>query len=273
MGARAVFLAFGAACAVLFCGMHPQAHAAKPDGSRTEGRAERAADKGALNQASNGRAEPVPLKLTVPGRPPAYYFKSRKSGLAPVLMYLHGRGGRAAEDCMKWARIATEFGWLVCPQAQEEREGGGRTWNNSVPVGKDIADAALQALRDKYKGKVQLRDNVLIGFSEGAYIAMQMGVMDPRRWSRWLILAANDQYWFGEALGALRDNGKKIRRVYLLTGEADEVAPNTKRVGDIVKGAKIPVRVDIATGLGHELAADRFPASYRRPLAWLLSDR
>ena len=116
---------------------------------------------------------------------------------------------------------------------------------------------------------MQLRGNVLIGFSEGAFIAMQVGLHDPVTWNRWLILAANDQYWFGDAASLLHDGRRRIRRVYLLTGENDEVAENTARVGDMVKAEKIAVKVKIAPGMGHEVPGDRMISTYRRPLAWL----
>jgi predicted esterase len=207
--------------------------------------------------------------LEVPGFEDAFYYRARGRGLKPVIIYLHGRGGNPEEDCRKWARVGTQFGWVLCPQGPEDRGGGARSWANNPSAGKDIIDASLQALRAKYHRRVQLRGNVLIGFSEGAFIAMQVGLRDPKTWNRWLILAANDQYWWGDAAQLLHDARKKIHRVYLLTGANDEVAENTERVGEMVKAEKIPVRVKIEPGMGHEVTADRMVTNYRRPLLWL----
>lgn len=226
----------------------------------------------AKGQVGGQAAAVAPLRLEVPGHPDAFYFKPKVKGLRPVLMFLHGRGGNPEEDCRKWAKVGTQIGWVVCPQGPEDRGGGARAWNNSVPAGKEITEAAISALRAKYKGRVMTRNNVLIGFSEGAFIAMQLGVNDPVRWSRWLILAANDQYWWGDAPQKLVENRGKVRRVYLFTGEGDEVAENTKRVADLVKKAKIPVKLKIAPGTGHEIPADRMVTNYRRPLLWLTAD-
>ena len=221
--------------------------------------------------AKGGSVVPDPQRIEVPGYPDAFFYKPHVKGLRPVLMYLHGRGGNPLEDCRKWARVGTQFGWVVCPQGPEDRGGGSRAWNNSVPAGQQIMNATLQALREKYRGKVQLRNNVLIGFSEGAFIAMQVGLHDPQTWSRWLILAANDQYWWGDTQALLHDNRRRYKRVYLFTGENDEVAQNTVRVGDALKAAKIPVRVKIAPGMGHEIPGDRMITNYRRPLLWLIN--
>jgi predicted esterase len=118
---------------------------------------------------------------------------------------------------------------------------------------------------------VRSRGDILIGFSEGAFIAQQVGARDPKHWNRWLILAANDHYWFGDAPQVLEQNRGKIRRVYLFTGEDDQVAENTKRAGDMLKEAHIRVKVRIAPGLGHEVPADRMITNYRRPLRWLVA--
>jgi predicted esterase len=213
-----------------------------------------------------------PMRLEVPGHPDAFYYRPRGKGMRPVLMYLHGRGGNPMEDCRKWARVGTQFGWVVCPQGPEDRGGGARSWLNSVDAGKDTIEATLQALREKYHRKVQLKGNILVGFSEGAFIGMQVGLRDPKTWSRWLILAANDQYWWGDTAELLKENRKKYKRIYLLTGETDEVAESTVRVGDMVREAKIPVKVKIKPGMGHEVPADRMISTYRRPLLWLTKD-
>jgi predicted esterase len=220
--------------------------------------------------AKEAPATPDPMVLDVPGFSDAYYYKPRSKARRRVLFYLHGRGGNPFEDCRKWARVARQFGWVVCPQGPAATDTGGRAWGNDADTARKIVDATFVALAAKYKGRVQARGNVLIGFSEGAFIAQQLGMRDPRRWSRWLILAANDRYWFGDAPQLLEQNHSKIRRVYLFTGEDDQVAENTVRAGEMLKTAHIRVKVKIAPGLGHEVPADRMITNYRRPLRWLI---
>jgi predicted esterase len=224
-------------------------------------------------RAHEAPTTPDPLVIEVPGSPDAYYYKPRSRNRRSVVLYLHGRGGNAFEDCRKWARVARIFGWVVCPQGPTPTDTGGRTWNNDADTAKRIVDATLVALGEKYKGRLRTRGNILIGFSEGAFIAQQIGVRDPVHFSRWLILAANDRYWFGDAPQLMEQNHLKIRRVYLMTGENDEVAENTRRAGEMLKTAHIRVRVKIAPGLGHEVPADRMITNYRRPLRWLIAAR
>jgi predicted esterase len=214
-----------------------------------------------------------PLLLEVPGAPSAYYYRPVGKGLRPILMYLHGRGANPQEDCRKWARVGTAFGWVVCPQGAEDRGGGSRAWANSADSGQHIIDAAVVALRAKYKGRVQLRNNILIGFSEGAFIAQQVGIKEPQKWSRWLILAASDRYWVGEPQKTLEDARSKLRRVFLLTGEQDGVVENTKTAGEMLRSAHVRTRIRIVPNMGHEVPPDRMMSNYRRPLLWLAAAR
>jgi predicted esterase len=213
--------------------------------------------------------EPMRLELTNGGE--AYYYKPRARGQKPVLAYLHGRGGNPAEDCRKWAKVASQFGWVVCPAGPVEHENGGRTWSNGAGQAQQILDSTIEALRDKYKSKVQKRNNILIGFSEGAFVAMQVGIKNQRTWNRWLILGASDQYWQFDVSEHFDPEKRRVRRVYLLTGENDGVAENTKRVGETPRKNKVPVRVKLVPGMGHEVPADRMVSTYRRPLRWLLA--
>jgi predicted esterase len=225
------------------------------------------------SQARQAASVPDPDSIDVPGYPAAYYYKPRSKSSRPILLYVHGRGGNPFEDCRKWARVARRFGWIVCPQGPATADTGGRAWHNDVDTARHIIDATVAALKAKYKGRIRTRNDILIGFSEGAFIAQQVGLKDPSHWNRWLILAANDKYWFGDAPQLLEQNHSKIRRVYLFTGENDQVAENTKRAGDMLKTAHIPVRVKIVPGLGHEVPEDRMITNYRRPLKWLVAAR
>jgi predicted esterase len=209
--------------------------------------------------------------LDIPGAGPAYYFEPSGPGrqsLRPVLVYLHGRGGHPAEDCRRWAPVARRLGWLVCPSGPGAT-GDGRGWNNTWMIAHRAAVKAVQALRDRYGRRVQLRGNTLIGFSEGAYAAMNVGVREPRTFNRWLILAGDAKYWGGPGMTALHENRGMLRRVVLMTGEQDSVLPGTQTAAEWLRKARVPTRVYTLKGVGHELALQRRPATYRAALIWL----
>ena len=205
--------------------------------------------------------------LGVPGAPNAYYYKPRGKE-SRVLMYLHGRGGNPARDCAKWANVGTRFGWVVCPSGAGQAEDGRRVWG-SPGEAKIVIDRTLRALREKYPRKVNQRQNILVGFSEGAYIAMNVGAQDPATWPRWLILGGSDRYW--STTDDVFDSGRRPSRVYLLTGEDDGVARRTLKVASTLRKARVAVRTKIVPGLGHEVPADQMITTYYGPLLWLIA--
>jgi predicted esterase len=223
---------------------------------------------GARGPASDPNA---PERLDLPGMPPAFYYRPIERGLKPVLVYLHGRGGNPQQDCIKWGPVAREFGWIVCPSGPEDRGGGARAWSNNWMSAKNVVDRTIAGLREKFGRRVQLRGNTLIGFSEGAFVAMNIGVREPEVFNRWLILAANHGYWGGEGQEELEKQYARIKRVYLLTGEQDGVVDATRRVFDILDQAGVHVIMRTPEDLAHEIPEDRMRRLYRRPLRWLNS--
>jgi predicted esterase len=210
-------------------------------------------------------------QIDLPGAAPAYYFEPQgkgRLGLKPVLVYLHGRGGHPEADCRRWAGLARRYGWLVCPSGPVPY-GDGRAWDNNWPSAHHATMAAINALRDKYGRRVQLWGNTLIGFSEGAYAAMNVGVREPRTFNRWLILAANSKYWGGPGLEALGSAKDRVRRVFLITGEHDGVIEGTHQVEAWLQKAGVPTKVITPSNMGHETPLEKKTEMYRSALSWL----
>ncbi|MES1183502.1 MAG: LysM peptidoglycan-binding domain-containing protein [Myxococcales bacterium] len=210
-------------------------------------------------------------QIDLPGAAPAYYFEPQgkgRLGLKPVIVYLHGRGGHPEADCRRWASLARRYGWLVCPSGPVPY-GDGRAWDNNWPSAHHATMAAINALRDKYGRRVQLWGNTLIGFSEGAYAAMNVGVREPRTFNRWLILAANSKYWGGPGLEALGSAKNRVRRVFLITGEHDGVIEGTHQVEAWLQKAGVPTKVVTPSNMGHETPLEKKTEMYRGALSWL----
>jgi predicted esterase len=210
-------------------------------------------------------------ELDLDGGQHAYYYEPTgpgRLGMKPILVYLHGRGGHPEEDCKRWAPVARHLGWLVCPSGPSAY-GTGRAWDNNWLSAHQITMAAIQGLRSRYGRRVQLYGNTLVGFSEGAYAAMNVGVREPHTFNRWLILAANTRYWGGPGLEALDTARERVRRVYLITGQHDEVVDGTRQVEQWLRKARVTTRVSIPKDMGHELALDRKPFLYSQALRWL----
>ncbi len=208
--------------------------------------------------------------LDLPGGP-AYYYEplgpGRKS-MRPVIMYLHGRGGQPRADCKRWAPVARRIGWLVCPSGPGAM-GDGRGWNNNWGTAHHAAMATINALRSRYGRRVQLYGNTIMGFSEGAYAALNVGVREPRTFNRWLIMAGDAKYLGGPGIEALSGAGNQLRRVYLITGEQDGVIEGTRQIERWLKQKGIATRVSTPKNMGHEVSLDDKAGMYRAALVWL----
>jgi pimeloyl-ACP methyl ester carboxylesterase len=207
-------------------------------------------------------------RLDVAGHEDAFYVEPKDSGEQPVIMVLHPRNGDPREDCLKWAELASSFGWVLCPSGSLGADGT-RSWGKTDDA-KAVVDAAFDALRARFGSRVRAGGNLIIGFSEGALVAQLVGLQEAERWSRWLILGASDKYWGGEgALSVLQGQRRKLARVVMLTGEHDPVLEHSLRAGAQVRAARIPVRVIVRKGLGHEVPADKMSANYLVSMRWL----
>jgi LysM repeat protein/predicted esterase len=211
-------------------------------------------------------------EISIPGSAPAYYFEPTgpgRSGMRPVIIYLHGRGAEPKHYCQRWSRVARNLGWLICPSGPEDRGDGKRGWSNNWYGGRNVVMAAIDGLRKKYGRRVQLYGNTLIGFSEGAFVAMNVGLREPHTFNRWLILGADTDYWGAAGLATLPEARGRVRRVYLITGRHDDVVNDADEVRRWLVRAGVPVRVSTPRDMGHEVALEAKPAMYSAALRWL----
>lgn len=227
-----------------------------------------AASKAPAREESDGDALQV---MDVPGAGRAYYYFPTGPGrlsLRPILMYLHGRGGQPEHDCRRWAAVARRLGWLVCPSGPGAN-GAGQGWNNDWRIARRVATTTVRALRERYGRRVQLYGNTIMGFSEGAYVAMNVGVREPRVFNRWLIMGAHSDYWGAPGKTALESARNRLRRVYLITGERDGVIDGTRKVREWLRSAGVPTFITTPNDLGHQVALESKASLYRMALVWL----
>jgi LysM repeat protein/predicted esterase len=212
-----------------------------------------------------------PESLSVTPASTVYFYRPLgrgRLGLKPVIVYLHGRGNQPELDCQRWAPIVRKLGWLVCPSGPEDR-GRGRGWQNDWALGQRIVMASIAALRERFGRRVQLYGNTLIGFSEGAFVAMNIGVREPRVFNRWLILAGSSSYWGGPGLDALSDARRVLKRVFFITGAEDAVMPGTADAERRLLAARVSTRVAMPQDMGHEVWLESKGGLYEAALVWL----
>lgn len=215
---------------------------------------------------------PEPQILNVPGyRDAAYYAPFGKKSRKPVFVYLHSMSGNPPRDCKRWYRVAIEYGWILCPSGLKDRGGGKLTWENNVPQAKKIVEVTLKALQEKYPGRVLLKRGVLAGFSEGAFIGLQLGIRMSNVFPHLLIIAADTRY-IGSGDTEKLESLQRRLRVYLITGEFDSVIEESKRVLKIMRQKRITTKLKIVKGIGHEIP-DNITALGWQAMRWLLKNK
>jgi predicted esterase len=89
-----------------------------------------------------------------------------------TVVYLHGIHGLPQNGCPWLASGASELGWLVCPAANTQLANGTFSWGGTVAAQRDVVARAERAAQDS--GADPDAANVLVGFSQGAYVALDL---------------------------------------------------------------------------------------------------
>lgn len=228
-------------------------------------RAERERMRGA---AARRRVPGDPEVLELSGIPDALFYRAQVGGRRRVFVYLHPRNGDPREGCRQFAPVVTRFGWLLCPQGPSLGRDGRRQWNNNPILARQYTTTAVNALFRRFPRRTRVTDNVLMGFSEGAFVAMQTGLNEPMMFPRWVIFAAHDRYLATES-EVLAGARRSLRKLYLITGAQDEIVAHSRRAAEQLRRDRLGrVELQVLPGAGHELPP-AFVPTVRRALLWV----
>ena len=218
--------------------------------------------------AGRRRALGDPEVLELPGIPDALFYRAQVGGRRRVFVYLHPRNGDPREGCRQFSTVVTRFGWLLCPQGPGVGRDGRRQWNNNPILARQYTTAAVNALFRRFPRRTRVTDNVLMGFSEGAFVAMQTGLNEPMMFPRWVIFAAHDRYLATET-EVLAGARRSLRKLYLITGAQDEIVAHSRRAAEQLRRDRLGrVELQVLQGAGHELPP-AFVPTVRRALLWV----
>jgi predicted esterase len=182
---------------------------------------------------------------------------------APVVVMLHGMCSDAVATCAFWNQAAQEQGWLVCPDGNARCGDGDPDWRGNGETKAAHIDAAVDALRAEHPRAVAADgDDILVGFSRGAFVARDVAYARPGRY-RGLVL-------LGAALKPdpkrLRDSG--IRRVVLGAGDFDGSAPTMRQAARLLERGGLEARFVSLGPIYHALPGD-LEDRLREAFAWI----
>lgn len=136
---------------------------------------------------------------------------------APTAIYLHGIQGKPENGCPWFA--GGPFGWLVCPAATRALGGGTFSWAWTSDDAAVIASAEGLA---RSQGAPR-EPPVVVGFSQGAYVAAHLVAAGGVRYRALVLIGAD------VVLDARSLNGAGVSRVALAAGDNDAASPGMRR--------------------------------------------
>jgi predicted esterase len=181
------------------------------------------------------------------------------------VVYLHGMHGLARNGCPVFERGAGEIGWLLCPEANARLKNGTYSWAGTAEDKLAIIERAKKAA-EPLAGRERATDgDVLVGFSQGSYVSIQLVNARLGRHVGLVLLAAD----VAPDVQAMRDVG--VRRVVLAAGALDATyAPMRRTARRLSSEPGLEVRFVGLGRVGHTyVAADEAHAkALRDAIVW-----
>ncbi len=221
---------------------------------------------GLICATKNARAEdgPAMIDLAETGElPGVVIFPARSREARPITVLLHGMCGEPIRTCSHFASEITKDENLICPRASQRCAGGGASWAqrgfaDAIAAAVERAKAALPIAADETRGRT------LIGYSLGAYRAIEIAQTTPKAYPRVLLIGAK----ISLNRGLLAQNG--VERVLLSAGAFDMMHDVMQREAARAERAGFAAHFLDLGPVGHAFTpsfADYLPLA----LAWLHS--
>jgi len=183
-------------------------------------------------------------------------------GPRPLLVVLHGYGGRPAPHADLYRRVARELGAiLAAPSAvRPSPRGRGYSWTF-----RDEAEWWVLRAIERLTAEHEIDpDRVFVaGFSQGAGVALSAALAHPERFAGVLAIAGHYE------AHRMRPRAEAAPRVYLLAGQKDPAVVGYRTAEADLRGAGLDVRLRVIPGLGHEFPP-RANTELRKAFGFLL---
>lgn len=175
-----------------------------------------------------------------------------------TVVYLHGIHGRAENGCPYLRAGASEIGWLVCPEANMP-DAPGFTWAGSAMDKRAIVERAERAAHAR--GADPSAPGVVVGFSQGSYVALELVRAGLGRYRGLVLLAADVAPTAAELRGA------GVSRVALGAGDRDAASLPLRRTVERLAAEGFEARFVSLGAVGHTYTAED-PSALADAIAW-----
>jgi predicted esterase len=193
--------------------------------------------------------------------PVLVYPPTDASKPAKLVVLLHGMCGHPENECPWFAGAATSDAYVACPRADLSCPGGGTIWSGVSAVRTRLVGSARDRVERTYGASAD-SEATLVGFSLGAFVALDVAEHSRGEWKRLLLIGA-----------FVKPNAKKLKEagvesVLLASGDWDMSRDEMKKQARLLERQGIRARYVSMGPVGHWFAKD-MDAWLRDALAWL----
>jgi pimeloyl-ACP methyl ester carboxylesterase len=217
------------------------------------------AERTTLDGAVRGKYSAVPTTIEADGASMIAFPPRSKDAKAITVVYLHGIHGLPQNGCPWLREGASELGWLVCPAANSPLPNGTFSWGG--PLADQHAVVARAERAAQSAGADSNSANVLVGFSQGSYLAVDLVNHRLGNYRGLVLVAAEVE----PSADVLRDAG--VKRVALAAGQLDGSYAPLRRTAERLRRQGVDVRFVDLGKIGHTYQTTE-TAALASAIAW-----
>ena len=200
-------------------------------------------------------------------------YEPRAPGPQPAYVFLHALCGASWHFGLTLEDAISTHGWLISPEANHKCGPGlGASWSGGGDAVANLVDASVARAAALVPPTIavdahldEAAPRVLIGFSQGAWIAVDVARARPQHY-RGLVLMAMA---LDSSATALRAAG--VKRVVLACGERNAAYGSMRTLAARLTSDGYPARFVSLGKVGHTIPLDA-NERLREPLTWVASD-
>ena len=194
---------------------------------------------------------PVYVTSAESKHPPLLVYPASTGKAKPLVVFLHGMCDAPENECPSFAGDATRNRVVLCPRANLRCDGGGTIWSGRGEVRVALLDSFLdRATRALPAAIDRSQKPTLIGFSLGAFVALDVAQRSPGTYKNLILLGAKVE----PDARLLLESG--VESVLLGTGDRDLMKHHMEGVAARLATKGIRSRFVGMGDVGHWFARD-----------------
>lgn len=195
-----------------------------------------------------------------------FVYEPRETGPKPVAIFLHALCGASWHWSLTLEDAISPHAWLISPEANRKCAGGGASWGGGGAAVGALIDNVIERAKSVDGAGPADAPRVLMGFSQGAWIALDVVRAQPGKYNALVLMAMDVKTNARE----LRDAG--IERIVLASGDRDGASGPMRALARRLQSEQFPARYASFGAVGHTIPLDG-NVKLQRDIAWLYESR